>query len=841
LSRRRQGARALIAAIFAFAAVGGAPGHAAQPAPDPLQCDGWTTQVVGPATRDVRPRHARWYDGEELSPDDLSKLQQTDGVGLRLNQPGRGLVLDFGEVVSGKIEVDSTAGSGAALTLSTSESLGFLAVGSDTQVYGNGDLVHRPGRDSETWHAPVRRTLRYLLLTLPDAGWVDLDRVGVYFTAALGPPSAFRGWFQSSDQLLNSIWYRAAYTLQLVSAPGTSSGLDGILETWRGQLDMAAPYGGRLLLSGPGATWHDYTFDFDVTIAPGGNGAGWTVRASPESFTAFRLALPQADQPARLQTWRGTNGGPAALHTTLVLDSDLRSGHAYHVRVDTAADHVVTSIDGHVVSTDVLPGPAQGRVGFWASSGDQFSIGHPRVFGADGTLLLEDRFDSVTLDPGRWDGAPQPLILDGAKRDRALGVADLAIAAQANYLTFDDADRTRDLLLTLGAHQYADGKLPGGMVGNAFAPESPQLPDYTFWWVLAVDDYARQTGDVSALRTLFPHVQAALAWADKARRPDGLLPKGPGTDWYWTATRGSGPTTALNVLYAASLADAADLADQLAMPDVRDRYAHQAADVRTAINAGLWDTAVGAYVDGDLRDHHPLDGNALAVRFGIAADDQAGQVLAFLRANLWTAAGTVAADRPYGAWAQDSAVWPAYVYPEVEARFGHGDDAGALELIRRTWGGMLAHDPGSTFWEYAMQDGSIHDGSTSLAHGWSTGALPALSHWVLGMRAVRPGYAEYVVAPHPGDLAWACGAAPTPRGALRAAWQQTDDRFTLRVDAPNGTIGHLAIPWKTADSLIMDDQPIALQVGADGTLVVDGVTPGVHTLEARRTPAPSDN
>jgi len=132
-------------------------------------------------------------------------------------------------------------------------------------------------------------------------------------------------------------------------------------------------------------------------------------------------------------------------------------------------------------------------------------------------------------------------------------------------------------------------------------------------------------------------------------------------------------------------------------------------------------------------------------------------------------AGTLAADRPYGAWAQDGAIWPAYIYPELEARFGRGDDAGALEVMRRTWGGMLAHDPSSTFWEYAMQDATIHDGSTSLAHGWSTGALPALSTWVLGVRAVRPGYTEYSVAPHAADLAWACGAVPTPQGTLRVA------------------------------------------------------------------------
>lgn len=820
--------------------VGAADGASLRASPaladsDPLACSTWAEQVVGPTGRALRPVGARWLDGEELGDDDFDKLLVADQASFRLSQPGRALVLDFGDVVSGKIEVDVLGASGATVAFSTSESLAFLGVGGDTQAYGNGDLVHRPAGGPESWHAPVRRTFRYLLLSLREPGWVDLDRVGVYFTAALAPPSAFGGRFVSSDPLLNSIWYRSAYTLELASAPGTSTGLDGTLEVWRGQLDMAALFGGRLLLARPGNDWRDYTFDFDVTIAPGGRGAGWVVRGTPQSFTAYRLAVAEGDQPTSLQTWRGTNGGPAALETALPLTVDVRSGRSYHVRVDAAGDQVVMSIDGRLVTSGHRSGHAQGSVGFWAASGDQFSVAHPRVFGSDGTLLFEDQFEGQYLDPEHWDGAPQPLLLDGAKRDRALGVADLTIAARAEYLSFGNWQRMRALLGRVGAHQYADGRMPGGLVGNdTVAPEGPDLPDYTFWWVLGVGDYVRQTGDVQALQDLFPHVQHALAWGEAMPRTNGLLPKGPGVDWYWTANRGAGPTTTLNVLYVASLTAAAEMADVLGLADVRARYAREAADLRAAINEQLWDAAAGAYVDGDLRDHHPLDANALAVLYGVASPQQADLALSYVRANLWTPAGTLTADRPYGAWAHDAAIWPAYVYPEVEARFSQDDDDGALEVLRRTWGNMLAHDPGSTFWEFATQDGGIRDGSTSLAHAWSTGALPALSTWVLGLRPLRPGYTEYSMAPHPGDLSWACGAVPTPAGAIRAAWHQTDDRFTIELDAPSGTRGEVVIPWTSAATVLLDDQPVAPRSSAEGRLVLENLAPGQHVVDARR-------
>ena len=200
---------------------------------------------------------------------------------------------------------------------------------------------------------------------------------------------------------------------------------------------------------------------------------------------------------------------------------------------------------------------------------------------------------------------------------------------------------------------------------------------------------------------------------------------------------------------------------------------------------------------------------------------------------MWTAFGTLAADLPYGAWAQDGAVWPAYVWAELEARFAMGDDATALDLVRRTWGSMLTRDPSSTFWEYGLQDGSIHDGSTSLAHGWSTGAMSALSRWVLGVRPVQPGYSTYLLAPHPADLSWACGAVPTPVGPIQVSWRRADGTLSVSWTAPDKTSGRFVAPAGASDEALLDGQLIQLApVGASGT-GIDGLAPGVHTLQVQ--------
>jgi alpha-L-rhamnosidase len=799
------------------------------PAAAPPGCDSWTDDVAGPVDRSLQPVAAWWADGTHLG--------EPSGAAVRLSQPGPALILDFGRVVSGKIEADVNAASGAGISFSTSESLEFLGAGSDTHAYGNGDITYRPSGGREGWHAFARRTFRYLLVALVEPGWVQFNRIGTYYTAALGPPSAFKGYFQSSDPLLDHIWYQSAYTLQLVSAAGSSSPLDGAFEVWRGQLDMAAGTESRVLVAGPGADWRDYTFDFDLTIAPSGGGGGWVVRATgTDRFLAFRLANPRGERTSRLDVWQGTRGGSAVLLASHSLELVVQPTRPYHVRVDVAGTQVATLIDGHVVSADSAAGFATGGVGFWAAAGDQFDVAHPRVFSATGTLLFEDRFDGggVYLDPALWPGAPQAVLLDGAKRDRAVGVADLAIAGSSQYFSFGNLNLMRSLLSVVGTHQYADGKIPGGMLGSgAFSPEDANLPDYTFWWILAVGDYIRQSGDLHALEQLFPVVQSALAWGDARRSSNGLLSKGPGVDWYWSAARGPGPTTSLNALYVGSLLVGAELADDINHTEQRDRYLRSADDVRAAVNANLWDPATGAYVDGDLRDHHPLDGNALAVVFGVAVEQRAASVLSFLHDRLWTPTGTVAADLPYGAWAQDGAIWPAYVGAEVEARFATHDDTNALELVRRTWGSMLTRDPSSSIWEFEMSDGSIHDGSTSLAHGWSTGALAELSRWVLGVQPLRPGYAEYLVSPHPGDLPWACGAVPTPSGPIRVSWEQADGMLTVWFDAPSGASGRFVAPPAASDQALVDGAAAELVQLSPSELGLAGLPPGPHTIQVQ--------
>ena len=52
---------------------------------------------------------------------------------------------------------------------------------------------------------------------------VSLDSVAYTAQPSLETPSDYSGYFESSDELLNHIWYAAAYTVQLCTVPANSS------------------------------------------------------------------------------------------------------------------------------------------------------------------------------------------------------------------------------------------------------------------------------------------------------------------------------------------------------------------------------------------------------------------------------------------------------------------------------------------------------------------------------------------------------------------------------------------------------------------------------------------
>jgi len=75
----------------------------------------------------------------------------------------------------------------------------------------------------------------------------------------------------------------------------------------------------------------------------------------------------------------------------------------------------------------------------------------------------------------------------------------------------------------------------------------------------------------------------------------------------------------------------------------------------------------------------------------------------------------------------------------------------------------------------------------SLCHGWASGPTAWMSEHVLGVKVLEPGCAAVRIAPELGDLQWAEGTFPTPKGVIRIRHEKgADGKVVSKIEAPAG-------------------------------------------------------
>jgi hypothetical protein len=390
--------------------------------------------------------------------------------------------------------------------------------------------------------------------------------------------------------------------------------------------------------------------------------------------------------------------------------------------------------------------------------------------------------EKCAVPPGR------KVILDGVVRDRCVWIGDLAVTGKT-LLAADgpvEGDVVRYVLRLFADRQTEEGVIPPtiGSMGTRL-----QLVDYTAYWIEVLHDYVLWTGDVATGRRFFPQLVRALDRWYPSQMADGLFVGRIGPD-YMLVNRRDTRVAYYNAQLVRALGLGAKLARWVGRPRAASRWSARAEALRPAVHAAFWDGAAGAYKDTVRGPRvYPQDGNAFAVLAGVASHDQAKKALAYLSAhNAYGYGNSIADNRvwdgyPWGIHA-DRRVYPFMSFFEVAARFRVREDASALDLIRRCWGYMVQNGPGTT-WETIgpYGGGPVHG---SWAHGWSSGAAPALTGYVLGVSPTSPGFATFVVDPRPSGLKWARGVVPTPHGDIRVAWRMDGNRLSLGVSAPRG-------------------------------------------------------
>ena len=155
---------------------------------------------------------------------------------------------------------------------------------------------------------------------------------------------------------------------------------------------------------------------------------------------------------------------------------------------------------------------------------------------------------------------------------------------------------------------------------------------------------------------------------------------------------------------------------------------------------------------------------------------------------------------------------PYMRFYELETLCLTGHQTQVLREMRDYWGGML-REGATTFWEkYNPEEtGAEHLAmygrpyGKSLCHAWGASPLYLLGKYFLGVRPTKPGYEEYVVEPHLGDLKWMQGDVPTPFGLIHVEM----DRHQIKIRATGGR-----------GTLIVGNRQVGVEAGRETILQI---------------------
>ena len=115
----------------------------------------------------------------------------------------------------------ASAGSGVSFSpaLSNPYGSGATVTGIGIYVNDNGAQITFTVTGPQTYTGGLRGGFRFAAIELRTPGTVTLTAAGLNFKAYRATPDKYEGWFLSSDNQLNRMWYAGAYTAQMDMVP----------------------------------------------------------------------------------------------------------------------------------------------------------------------------------------------------------------------------------------------------------------------------------------------------------------------------------------------------------------------------------------------------------------------------------------------------------------------------------------------------------------------------------------------------------------------------------------------------------------------------------------------
>ncbi|THF84511.1 family 78 glycoside hydrolase catalytic domain [Cohnella fermenti] len=362
--------------------------------------------------------------------------------------------------------------------------------------------------------------------------------------------------------------------------------------------------------------------------------------------------------------------------------------------------------------------------------------------------------------------------------EQVFWVGDARNEALVNYYVFGATDIVKRCLnLVPGSSEMTP--LYVDQVPSAW---SSVIPNWTFFWVIACEEFIGHTGDRAFAQRIWPAVRHTLVHYLTHLDKDGLLNmKGWNLlDWAPIDQPNDGIVTHQNLFLVKALRKAAAIAEAAGLAHEAEEagFAASSDSLAEAINGRLWDDTRRAYLDcihpdGRRSDIFSMQTQVVAYLCEVAEGERRATIDGYLAA-------------PPAEFVQIGSPFMSFFYYEALVRSGR--HAQILADIRRNYGAMIEHEA-TTCWEmypnFAENRANPKQLTRSHCHAWSAAPGYFLGASALGVNRKDAGWQTVEIAPQPSDLAWASGSVPLPQGGhIGVRWTRSDARMKLRVEHP---------------------------------------------------------
>lgn len=594
-----------------------------------------------------------------------------------------------------------------------------------------------------------------------------------------------------------------------------------------------------------GTSFSNYTLTFSTKIARGGT--GWRVAAGLKGYGPYFVLTSEYPEGTFFNTNRtlvppntliANFGWSLVNQTTLTTGSnvqypvpfDVKEGAWYNISTTINATGYDISIDGNnsiFVSNELAPpdwtsnfassgDKTLGTWGFGPFQDQEAYFADVVVKASNGTVLYQNSLtDDLVLGEYGIDGNTHDVCLDGAKRDRLVWTGDYSHTQRIIGASTNRSDFSTGTLSYALEWQAPPGSSFAGFSGMSAAMGASRgygtdsagyaLIDYQFLYLLAFADYYQFSGDHSFLSAHWDQLKTLVAaLLPLVDSNSGLITPGPYPGNFFL---GDANGTAPSAAFVHALTKAASLATALGDNSTAAAWTATANSVKHAINTQLWNPDTGTYAQSlSLPTTSSLTSTAFAILSNTAPLSRATSALAAL-AHLRLGIGYKPATTT-NTTAAATSLSPNHLGFLLEALFKTSAESAASAvipppqiataisvLLDEFWPAMVTDDRYATgaSWEYVAGDGRPGlGGFTSHAHPWGGAPTYVLSEYVLGVRATRPGFAEWEFVPGVAgvEVGWVEGRVPVPGGGIEAGWEREGGgRVRVRVCGVEGTRG----------------------------------------------------